>query len=128
MGSEMCIRDSLSAGGVNPGPNTETTFGMLSLTGNKLRNSATMSDIAFPYTASVMVDYCAATGNVIFNQAGKDGFSLGLAVWFKDSQTGQLVNVARGAVTGNVLAGIALLPPRTATALPDWTTYNDYRP
>jgi hypothetical protein len=126
--SILDVADLLSAGGVNPGPNTETTFGMLSLTGNKLRNSATMSDIAFPYTASVMVDYCAATGNVIFNQAGKDGFSLGLAVWFKDSQTGQLVNVARGAVTGNVLAGIALLPPRTATALPDWTTYNDYRP
>ena len=128
--SILDVADLITASGGSPGPNTETTFGMLTLTGNKLRNAATLTDVPFPFTASVMVDYCVATGNVFFNQAGERGSSLGIAVWIKDSQTGQLVNVARAAVTGNVLLGTALLPPRLVAtpALPDWTTYNDYRP
>ena len=111
------IANLISAVGGTPGPNTETTFGMLTLTGNRLRNDW-LGVLSF--TVSVMVDYCAATGNVILNQS-KQGGSLAIAVFNTSTPP---VNIALAAVTGNVLKGITFPPPRTAATLPDWTTYN----
>lgn len=107
----------IQAVGGTPGPNIETTSGTLTLTGNKFRN-AWLGPLSF--TASIMADFCAATGNVILNQS-KDGPSLAIVVF--DGSTPP-VNVAQAAVTGNVLRGPAALPPRTPASLPAWVSYN----
>ena len=112
----------ISALGGTPGPNTETTFGILTLTGNKLRSTG-VGPLAF--TVSAMVEYCSVTGNVILNERGERGASLSIVVFNGATPP---VNVALAAVTGNVLMGRVSLPPRTATTLPDWTTYNCVKP
>lgn len=111
----------IQATGGTPGPNTETTRGTLTLTGNKFRSlwSGILS-----FAVSLMVDFCAVTGNVILNQAGDRGGSLAIAVF--NSATPP-ANVAIAAITGNVLVGRAALPPRVPASLPEWTTYNDNR-
>lgn len=117
------IADIIRTLGGSPGPNTETTFGMLTLADNRLRNAEPESVLS--YTALVMVDFCAATGNIMINQA-KGGGSLAIVVPEKNTQTGKLVNVARGAVTGNVFGGKPLPPDRTIQSppLPPWVDYN----
>jgi len=112
----------ISALGGTPGPNTETTFGILNLTGNKLRSTG-VGPLAF--TVSAMVEYCSATGNVILNERGERGASLSIVVFNAATPP---ANVALAAVTGNVLMGRVSLPPRTAATLPDWATYNCVRP
>jgi hypothetical protein len=119
------LADLVETPGGTIGPQ-ETTNGMLTLTGNKLRNAwPKLSENDPAFNAAVMVNRCAATGNVIQNR-GKAGKSLWINVPLKDP-TGRIVNVARAAVTGNVLIGPPDLPPRTPTppGLPDWKTYND---
>jgi hypothetical protein len=61
----------------------------------------------------------------MINQA-KGGGSLAIVVPEKNTQTGKLVNVARGAVTGNVFGGKPLPPDRTIQSppLPPWVDYN----
>ena len=114
--SILDIAAVVTAAGGSPGPNPETTFGTLTMTGNKLLNSSVG---AFTATAFAMVDFCAIAGNVILNQALRGGSSLVVAVF--DAKG---VNIAEAAITGNVLRGAATLPPRTPPSLPDWTTYN----
>jgi hypothetical protein len=95
-------------------PNTiagATAFGSLTVTGNKLRNSSSI------FTAELMVQFCAVTGNVVMNQAA--GGSLAVIV-----NNGAGANVSSAAITGNVLKGATSLPPRSPASLPDWTTYN----
>jgi hypothetical protein len=64
---------------------------------------------------------------VIMNQAIEDANSLAVVVPNSDG-----TNIAVTAVTGNVLVGTANLPPHTdpitGGPLPDWTTYNFFRP
>jgi hypothetical protein len=100
--------------GGSPGLNT-TAFGTLTLTGNNFRSSGLR---LIGTTVSLMVDYCAVAGNVILNQSG-DGSSLAISVLNANK-----VNIARAAITGNVLLGGTILPPRVPASLPDWTTYN----
>jgi hypothetical protein len=104
---------------------TETTLGSLTLTGNKFRNLWQARLVSS--TVSAMVTFSAITGNVIMNQAIEDANSLAVVVPNSDG-----TNIAVTAVTGNVLWGTANLPqhmdPITGGALPNWTTYNFYRP
>jgi uncharacterized protein DUF6519 len=105
---------------------TGTAIGMLTLTGNKLRNAwPLLSEGDQHFTALAMVSLCTATGNVIHNR-GKKGTSLKITVPGKNP-TGQPVETAIAAVTGNILVGTPILPPRTTTppGLPAWTTYNE---
>ncbi len=101
----------------------QTTFGILTLTGNQLI-SAWAGQAT--YTVSVMVQFCAAAGNAIINRSGG---SLQILV---PNNTGTApANDADAAATGNVLIGTANLPPREAQPqgappLPAWTTYNYY--
>jgi hypothetical protein len=104
----------LSLGG-SPAPLNTTAFGTLTLTGNNFRSSGLRP---IGTTVSLMVDYCAVAGNVILNQSG-DGSSLAIVVLNANK-----ANIARGAITGNVLQGGTTLPPRVPGSLPDWTTYN----
>jgi len=106
----------LKAFGGSPGPNAETTFGSLTMTGNKLLNSSTG---ALTATAFVMVDFCAVAGNVILNQIVDGGSSLVIAVF--DTKNN---NISQAAITGNVFRGETTLPPRTPASLPPWTSYN----
>jgi hypothetical protein len=106
------------------GQTTETTFGALTITGNKFRNLWQARLVSS--TVSAMVAFSAIAGNVIMNQAIEDANSLVVVVPNSDG-----TNVAITAVTGNVLWGTANLPPHTdpttGAALPNWTTYNFYR-
>ncbi|HEX3437633.1 MAG TPA: DUF6519 domain-containing protein [Pseudacidobacterium sp.] len=100
-----------------------TALGILMLTGNDLRNASQA------YTVLAMVDRCIVTGNQIMNNltnfistiVERGGPSL-----YIDLPTSQGTNAAEAAVTGNIIQGPAILPPRTAAtpALPDWITYN----
>lgn len=111
-----------AAGGASSLP---TSFGAVTLSGNKLRNWSSVD------TAPLMVRFCAATGNVILNEEYAASAAAGansLSIVAFDSAG---LNIASAAVTGNVLYGTAVLPAHTDTAtgavLPDWTTYNYYR-
>ena len=116
--SILDVAGLIRAAGGSPGPNTETTFGTLTMTGNRLRD-AWAGLLAF--TASIMVDFCTVTGNIILNQFGERGGSLAVAVFNTATPP---ANIAWAAITGNVLQGNTFLPPRTMATLPDWTTYN----
>jgi len=103
--------------GGSPGPNSDTMFGALTLTSNRMRSAG-----ALP-TAWLMVYACTATGNIIINQRGvKNGISLVIAV--PGGTAANSVNQAIAAVTGNVLLGRVTLPPRLSITQPIWETYN----
>jgi hypothetical protein len=94
-----------------------TTLGLMTMVGNQFTNSSTI------FTALVMVDVCAATGNVILNARGRDvgkGLNSASLIITNFAVT---TNTADAAVTGNVLEGPATLPTRSG-GLPAWTTYN----
>ena len=105
----------VSALGGSPGPNTETTFGVLTLTSNRMRNTATY------YTASLMVQASTVTGNLIANSNLKPANSLQIYV---PDGTSSADNAAVAAITGNILTTGLQLPQRTPASLPAWDTYN----
>lgn len=104
----------VTAAGGSPGPNTETTFGIMTLTSNRMRSAGTA------YTAGLMVAGCTATGNIVLNQNLKEAlcFALNLPSGLQGG------NDAIGAITGNVFSGEPLVPPRNPPSLPAWDTYN----
>jgi hypothetical protein len=93
---------------------TTTAVGMLTLTGNQLRNQSEV------FTALAMVDFCAATGNIIVNMSASGRDTRGIE-WASLIVTNYaLSNTSNAAVTGNVFEGPADLPAHT----PAWTTLN----
>lgn len=112
------VADILTGLGGSPPPNLETTFGVLTMTGNKLINAFNASSDSIIFTASLMVRYCSVTGSVIWNQA-QEGYSLAVVVFDAKGN-----NIALGAITGNVLIGTTVLPARNPASLPAWSTYN----
>ncbi len=106
----------VEAAGGSPGPNTETLFGVLTLTSNRMRSTGTLA------TAALMVYACTATGNIIINQSGNEKNS-SLVIYVPGGTTAP-ANLAITAVTGNVLSGQVTLPPRRISTLPTWDTYN----
>ena len=108
----------LSLLGINVQSN-EAEAGSITLTGNRLRNAAIG---LFGYAVSLMVFYSAVTGNVVMNLNGDKGGSLAIFIPNSDRNNGAI-----GAITGNVLIGTSVLPPRTDGQYPAWQTYN-YNP
>ena len=103
--------------GGSPGPNTETMFGVLTLTSNRMRSTGALA------TASVMVRVSTVVGNIILNQHAFDRGN-SLSVYVPGGSVLAPSNDAISAVTGNVLSGLFILPPRSLNTLPTWDTYN----
>jgi hypothetical protein len=103
--------------GGSPGPNTESMYGAMTLTSNRMRNTGTFA------TASLMVEACTVTGNIIVNQ-GEFNKGKCLEIYIPGGVPTAPENLAIAAVAGNVLSGQVMLPPRTTTSLPTWDTYN----
>lgn len=103
--------------GGSPGPNTETTYGAMTVTSNRMRNTGTVT------TVSLMVQACTVTGNIIANQ-GEFNKGKCLSIYVPGGVPTAPTNIAIAAVTGNVITGQVMLPPRINTSLPTWDTYN----
>ncbi len=107
----------LESFGGSPGPNTETMYGAMTLTSNRMRSTGSLP------TASLMVRASTVTGNIILNQGAFDKGS-SLSIYVPGGGAVAAENLAIAAVTGNVLSGQVTLPPRSQSSLPTWDTYN----
>lgn len=92
------------------------TYSALTMSANTLQNQTP----PLPTALIIMVERCAITGNLIFNESGAESVSYSSLDLFPGG-----TNLAAVAVTGNVFRGAPHLPPRNVPApLNTWNVLN----